>query len=126
MHELSIAHSLVNAAEEAAKNAGVSRVDVVHLKLGELSGVVADALLFGYDVATNGTLLEGSRLEIENIPVVVYCPVCNADAELPNIQLFQCPTCGTPTHMIRQGRELELVSLEILDDDEQPERTTHS
>lgn len=117
MHELSIAYSLVQTAEAAAAEAGVSRVDVLHLKLGEMSGVVDDALLFGYDVATQGTCLEGSRLAIEKVPVVIYCPTCDAEHELPNIQLFRCPVCDTPVRDIRQGREIELVSLEILDDE---------
>lgn len=117
MHELSIAYSLVQTAEAAAADAGVSHVDVVYLRLGEMSGVVDDALLFGYDVATRGTCLEGSRLEIEKVPVVVYCPMCDAEHELPSIQLFRCPVCDTPVLDIRQGREIELVSLEVFDDE---------
>ena len=50
MHELSIAHSLVEIAEEAAAKAGVARVTVVHLRLGVLAGVVQDALLFGFEI----------------------------------------------------------------------------
>lgn len=112
MHELSIAYSLVSAADEAAQNVGVAQVDVVHLRLGALSGVVKDALLFGYNIATEGTRLAGSRLEIEDVPVVVYCTQCEAEFPLPNVQLFRCPVCSTPTGDIRQGKELEIVSLE--------------
>jgi hydrogenase nickel incorporation protein HypA/HybF len=51
MHELSIAMSIVDLAiEEAARRGGV-QVNAVHLKLGQLSGVVKDALLFSYDVS---------------------------------------------------------------------------
>ncbi len=117
MHELSIAHSLVNTAEDALAGTNVTQVEVVHLKLGALSGVVKDALLFGYDIATQNTRLAGSRLEIEEVPVVVYCPQCDAERTLDSIQLFQCPACGTPTGDIRQGREIELVSLECKDDE---------
>ena len=58
------------AEEEAARRGGV-RVFAIHLKLGQLSGVVKDALLFSYEVACQGTTLEGSQLIIEEIPVVV-------------------------------------------------------
>jgi hydrogenase nickel incorporation protein HypA/HybF len=44
MHELSIAMSIVEMAEEEAHLRNV-RVSAVHLKLGMLSGVVKDALL---------------------------------------------------------------------------------
>jgi Zn finger protein HypA/HybF involved in hydrogenase expression len=41
---------------------------VVYLKLGRLSGVVSRALLASYEMACEGTLLAGSRLEIEDTP----------------------------------------------------------
>jgi len=118
MHELSIAYQLVEIANSAARDAGATQVDAVHLRLGVFSGVVKDALLFSYDVATRGTLLEGSRLEIEEVPLVVYCPQCAREVELESVQLFQCPLCGTPTADIRQGREIDLISLEVADETE--------
>ena len=113
MHELSIAYNLVEIAETAAREAGAERVESLHLRLGLMSGVVKEALYFGYDLATEGTLLQGSRLEIEDVAVVVYCPVCDRESELPSIQSFQCPFCGGLTADIRHGRELELTSMEI-------------
>ncbi|MBL8155608.1 MAG: hydrogenase maturation nickel metallochaperone HypA, partial [Anaerolineae bacterium] len=65
MHELGIAHDLVEIASSAAAAAHVQQVGVVHVRLGTLSGVVKDALMFSYDIAAAGTVLEGSRLEIE-------------------------------------------------------------
>ena len=37
---------------------------------------------------------------------------------LEDVCRFLCPTCGTPTSELIQGRELELISLELVDDDE--------
>jgi len=121
MHELSIAYNLVEIAAQAAHDAHAQRIESVHLRIGALSGVVPDALHFGYEVACAGTVLEGSKLIIEELPVVVYCPKCDATSTLANPQAFCCGLCGEPTAEIRQGRELEIVSLEVLD--EQP---THS
>ena len=117
MHELSIALQLIETAEAAARQANVPRVDIVHLRLGVLAGVVKDALLFAYDTATQGTMLEGSRLDIQDVPLVVYCPTCQRERELPSIQAFQCPVCGTFSADVRHGTELELVSLEIMQDE---------
>ena len=61
MHELSIAMSIVDMASEEAERHGSPRVDAVHLRLGRLSGVVAEALLASYDLACEQTALEGSR-----------------------------------------------------------------
>ena len=41
---------------------------------GALSGVVPEALLASYEMACAETPLEGSRLVIEEVPVVVFCP----------------------------------------------------
>ncbi len=48
MHELSIALSMIEMATEESNKRGGAKVDVVHLKLGRLSGVVKDALLFSW------------------------------------------------------------------------------
>jgi hydrogenase nickel incorporation protein HypA/HybF len=113
MHELSIATSMIEmAAEEGARRNG-ARVVAVHLKLGRLSGVVKDALLFSWDVACEDTPLAGARLVIEESPVVVYCPTCREDQTLTAEQWLACPQCGTPTPEVVQGNELEVVALEI-------------
>ena len=113
MHELSIAMSMVELAEEEATRRGGVKVFAIHLKLGQLSGVVKDALLFSYEVACQGTTLEGSELIIEEIPVVVYCPHCQAETGIASLQRFCCMVCGTLTSEIVRGKELEVVALEI-------------
>lgn len=117
MHELSIAYNLVEITEQVARDNNVSQVAAVHLRLGVFAGVVKDALLFGYDIATQDTPLAGSQLIIEDVPLVVYCPVCDAEKTLPSIQYFACPTCSTPTTDIRQGKEMEIISIEIAEDE---------
>jgi hydrogenase nickel incorporation protein HypA/HybF len=113
MHELSIALSLVEAACEKAAELGDVRVEALHLRLGPLSGVVRDALLFSFDLATAGTAIEGARLDIEDVPVIVCCPACGEERQLPSIQHFRCPVCGTLTPDVVQGRDLELAALEV-------------
>lgn len=112
MHELSIALSLVDMAQEEADRQGC-RVLALHLRVGALAGVVKDALLSSYEMAAAGTPLEGSHLVIEEVPVVVYCPRCEAQRALDTVQHFSCAECGTPTADVRQGKELELVALEV-------------
>ncbi len=113
MHELSIALSLIDSATEEAERRGGAQVKALHLRLGSLSGVVKDALLFSYEVACNGTPLEGSRLVIEDVPVVIHCRECQRDQQLESIQRFCCPVCGTLSAEVVRGRELEFVAMEI-------------
>lgn len=118
MHELSIAMDLVQIASQAAEQAGVTAVTAVYLKLGTLSGVVEEALRFGYDIVTQGTPLENSQLIIQPVPAVVRCPTCG-EGELVSIQRFCCPQCAAPTADLVHGRELEIVAIEY--EDEVPE-----
>jgi len=113
VHELSIAHSLVTLVQQQLP-AGVTRVTAVDLRLGALSGVVRGALEFCYGIATEGTPLQGSALRIEELPVVVHCPECREDRTLDGLA-FRCPVCGTLSGDIRQGRELDLASIEYDD-----------
>jgi hydrogenase nickel incorporation protein HypA/HybF len=113
MHELSIAMSMIEMATEEAARQGDVRVSALHLKLGPLSGVVKEALLFSYEVASQGTRLEGSRLLIEEVPVIVYCPECDQERAIESIQRFCCAVCGTLTPNVVQGKELLVVALEL-------------
>jgi len=113
MHELSIAMSIVEMAEEEAAQRGAPQVNAIHLKLGKLAGVVKGALLSAYELACEGTSLAGSRLVIEEVPIVVYCSTCLAPRTLPSMQCFACPECNNPVSEVLQGRELQVVALEI-------------
>jgi hydrogenase nickel incorporation protein HypA/HybF len=113
MHELSIAMSIVEMAQEEAERRGSAQVGAVYLKLGELSGVVKEALLSCYEMACEDTRLVGSQLVIEEVPVVVFCAHCHDRRAVSSVQLFCCSECGTPTSEIVQGKELEVVALEI-------------
>ena len=116
MHELSIAMSIVDAALDEAQRRGV-QVSAVHIRLGALSGVVKDALLFSYEVACQDTALQGSQLMVEDVPVVVFCPQCQGNRELKSVQSFTCPECGAPTMNILQGKELEVFALEVQEEE---------
>jgi len=112
MHELSIAMSIVDMAQEEAERRSM-HLNAVHLELGALSGVVKDALLFSWEVACNGTLLEGSRLVVKDISIEVYCPICQMPKTLPSMQWFCCPDCGAPTPEVIHGKELTITALEL-------------
>jgi hydrogenase nickel incorporation protein HypA/HybF len=122
MHELSIVTSIVETVTEtlaalpdAQKGA---RVLEVRLRVGELASVIPESLEFCWGIAIEGTPLEGSRLVVNLLPVVVHCDSCGQDVELEGVQSFRCPRCGEPCSDIRQGRELEIDSIEIEDDEE--------
>ena len=113
MHELSIVSSVVDSVMESLERYPGARVKEVRLRVGALSAVVEDSLQFCYEIATADTPLEGSKLVVKILPVVMHCARCDADVELQSVQSFRCPRCGELVGDLRQGRELEIEAIEI-------------
>lgn len=116
MHELSIAQNIFEIVNNHLQEFPNCKVYSIRLKIGNLSCVHRDALQFSLEMITANTLLQGVRLIIDEMPVIIYCPTCDELQELPGIQLFQCPKCGTMSSDIRQGKELEVETIELIDD----------
>ncbi len=115
MHELSIAMSLLDAAEEEVERRGNPQLEAIHLRLGPLSGVVKEALLSAYELAREATPFATTRLIIEEVPIVVFCSKCDAERPVRSMQEFSCVECDTPASNVVHGRELELAALELLE-----------
>ena len=116
MHELSIVSSVVDTVTESLAAYPEARVLEVRLRGGALASVVVDSLEFCWGIATVGTALAGARLTVTTVPVVMHCAVCAAEVELEGVQSFRCPRCGELCSDLRQGRELEIDSIEIDDE----------
>ncbi|MFF8594633.1 hydrogenase maturation nickel metallochaperone HypA [Streptomyces sp. NPDC015220] len=112
MHELSIASAIVERAGELARADGTDAVSVVTVRVGELSGVVPDALDFAFEVAREGTALAGARLVVERVTALAYCGPCAAEFAVGMPPFFWCPRCDRPSRDLRSGRELEITGVE--------------
>jgi hydrogenase nickel incorporation protein HypA/HybF len=108
VHELSITQRIVDMV---ADHAGGSKVLTVHVTVGRLSGVVPAAMRFCFDLLTEGTSLEGARLDIDEPAGQARCAECGADFTLLDLVLL-CP-CGSSSVELLAGRELRVTSLEV-------------
>ncbi len=113
MHELSIALAMIDEIVEQSETRGGIDVKAVNLRLGVFSGVDKDALLFAYELACEDTPLQGSRLMIETIPLIIYCRGCKQQRAPVSIYQLCCPDCLVPAQDIVTGREIEVASLEV-------------
>jgi hydrogenase nickel incorporation protein HypA/HybF len=125
MHELSIAMSIVEGVCEEAQARGLEGVTAVHLKLGALSGVLKDALLFCYEAACQDTELEGSRLVIQEVPVTLFCPACQCERGAVAPQELRCLVCGELSAEVLHGKELQVVALEVWPSEGVADTSTH-
>lgn len=112
MHEVSLMSNTLDIALEHANRQEAQKIHRIKMRVGALSGVVPDALEFAFDVCTQGTIAEGATLEIEYIPVSCYCENCQLNFQ-PDDIFYECPNCHNLSTQIRQGKELELTSLEV-------------
>lgn len=112
MHELSIALSILEMTEDEMR-ARAGRVAAIHVKLGQICGVVKEALLSAFEMAREGTELAQAELVIDDIPLVIHCSACAAERTPVSPYELRCPDCGALSNDIVRGRELEVSALEI-------------
>ena len=108
MHELGITRNIVAIVDEAAKGRRVRRVI---LEVGQLSGLVVDAVRFCFDVVAAGTAADGAMLEICIISGRARCDACGAEFDTPSL----LTTCGCGSRRITrlQGEEINVRSIVI-------------
>jgi hydrogenase nickel incorporation protein HypA/HybF len=114
MHELSLALSLLEQIGAVAERERATRVSSVHLRVGRMSGIVRDALLFSWELARADTIAGEAVLVIDDVAVAVWCPRCDAERPVRDGEGLMCVECGTIAPTIVRGRELELTSMEVV------------
>ena len=114
MHELAIANSIMNTVLDEARKHDYKSVTAIGLRIGALTDVVPEALEFGFSAIAGGTLLEGARLEIENVPVQGKCSGCGETFEVKGF-VFVCPGCGSSDIAVEKGQELDIAYIEVND-----------
>ncbi len=109
MHEMSITQGVVEICEQHAAG---QRVKSVLLEIGELAGVLVEAIEFCFAACSSGTLLEGAQLQIEVVPARGRCQGCQA--EFAVAALYEpCPACGGYQVELMAGDELRVKELEV-------------
>ncbi len=116
MHELALARSLVEMVEEHALEHNSTRVKQINLRLGEMSAMTR-ALHFCFGAVSQGTACDGASLSIDEVPLTVYCDHCDEVKRPTGRYSFRCVDCGMPTPKIVTGKELQLVSIELYEND---------
>jgi hydrogenase nickel incorporation protein HypA/HybF len=119
MHEMGIAMQIIEIATASIPNDMENvRVERVNLKVGKLAAVVPESLRFCFEIAAKDTPLSGAALHIDEIPVVAVCRECHTEWTI-NEPAFRCKKCESGSIDIVSGRELDIESIEIADEDKQ-------
>jgi len=108
MHELGITRNIVAIVGEAAKGRRVTRVT---LEVGKLSGVMAEAIAFCFDVVAEGTALAGATLDIREVDGHARCLACGTEFEVAT--LYTPCACGSRRIVLLKGEELKIKTMEL-------------
>jgi len=112
MHEVGITQSMLDIAQEHARAQGSTRILSLTMEIGQLSGVVPEAIRFCFEACARGTPAQGAQLIIDEIPALAKCRQCGGEHR-PEIMSFACPACGAFALELLRGEELRLKELEV-------------
>ena len=110
MQELSLCGAI---ADIASHRAGERKVAAVRVRIGELRQVVPDTLAFCWTMVTDASDLAGAELEIERVPAVVHCRVCDQVSPLAGAIAIVCAGCGSFDVDIIAGDEFDVTALDL-------------
>ena len=116
MHEITLLVQLVKMVEkEARAHAIASQIDSIVVQVGQLTDIVPKYLTEYYPNVTEGTLLEGSHLEVEYILGNGRCPHCEKVFRVVENKGI-CPLCQTTYWELLSGREFILKEIRMVEE----------
>lgn len=117
MHEIGIVNGILKTVIDAAREAQVSRVVSVRLRIGDMCEVVPESLDFAWEVfREDDPLTMHAVLAVEDVHPRSQCLACGEEFAHDRFHL-RCPACGSAQTRLLQGRELDIVSMEVETDD---------
>lgn len=114
MHEISLVRNIFRTLEDEFKE-DFKRIEKIHLKAGLLSNVQPILMQNAFEaVLEDEPNYKGKSLEVEVLPILIYCDACNKTTEVQQYR-FICE-CGKPSRNVVQGEELLISKVQFFDD----------
>jgi hydrogenase nickel incorporation protein HypA/HybF len=122
MHEFSIITQIVNLILEEAEKHNAKQVNEVHLVIGKLTFLGLEQVRFAYDLLVKNTILEDSKLTIEEKDGVVKCNNCGYTGDLKYVDnpvyhvpapTLTCPKCEDLVTIVG-GKECTIKNIKLV------------
>jgi hydrogenase nickel incorporation protein HypA/HybF len=110
MHELSLALEVIDLAANEAKKNKISTIREIRIEVGDLSGVMADAIELALELSVKNSVLENTMIHVIRTPGKGKCTVCDLEFEMKQM-LSTCPQCHCCPSEIIGGREFRVLSM---------------
>lgn len=111
MHEVSIMESTLRIVKEKAEENNLKNVSKITIKIGELSGVMSDSLIFAFNSLSKGTIAEEAEFLIEKVDATAMCDDCGITFKIDHFNKL-CPECNKFSTNILSGYELYVNTIE--------------
>ncbi len=108
MHELSIMEGVLDMVRESAGQNNIRKINRLKLVIGKLTMIMPDSLQFAFEVLSQEDMFRGAVLEIQEVPALIKCKVCDNETVQEDPYLFVCAACGSNQVEITRGREMYL------------------
>ncbi len=103
--------STINIVLEKSKEYNFKTIRKITLNIGELAGVMDEALNFAFKELKKDTILEEAELCIDKVKAMAYCKQCKENYPIDHFNKL-CPRCGSFPAKIVNGYELYLYTIE--------------
>ncbi|MBI5741261.1 MAG: hydrogenase maturation nickel metallochaperone HypA [Nitrospirae bacterium] len=114
MHEVSIALGMIDELTRLARENNAKKITNVKLRIGKLSGIVTDSLIFAFDaIKPEFPILASALISIEEVPLVYECRKCGKAFETDNLSFTSCPVCESYSLKLVSGEEQYIENLEV-------------
>lgn len=112
MHELSVTQGILNLCLDEANKHGVKKINILNIKVGELTGLVPDYINKYFNTIAKDTIAEEATVNFEIVPVGIKCNECQYEGPLGKSR-YTCPNCEGNKYTINKGREFYLDTMEV-------------
>jgi len=112
MHELSVAQNIIGIVKENVPEKDYDKVKTILLEVGEFSGIIADSLLFCFDVIKPDTPFCNVEMKIKNIQFVLYCNLCKEETS-NTMGIRLCGKCSGFDTTIMSGTDMKITEIEL-------------
>ena len=106
MHEASLVQNIFDILESKFSEEELETLESVDLQVGLLSNVEPILMETAFSAAAEAmNKYQQVQLNMEMVPVEIYCDACNKNSEINNYK-FICSHCGQPNNNVVKGMEL--------------------
>jgi len=105
---------MVDELTRIARENNATKITLVKLKIGRMSGIVVDSLKFAFDaVKLEHPVMSSAEIIIDDVPLIYQCSDCSTTFKAENIYFPKCENCDSYNLELISGNEQHIENVEV-------------